>query len=90
MEAEDSKQQHQGNSAKLSTNKENITVYISLKDVTKWLSFTTEHGGVPAAGRFVKDEDEREAMWEQQHELASQKTYSLCSELGVLFLKVRA
>jgi len=27
---------------------------------------------------FVKDEDEREAMWEQQHELASQKMYSLC------------
>ena len=36
----------------------------------------------------MKDEDEWEAMWEQQHELASQKMYSLCSELGVLFLKV--
>jgi len=36
--------------------------------------------GVPAAGRFVKDEDEREAMWEQQHELASQKMYSLGSD----------
>jgi hypothetical protein len=36
----------------------------------------------------VKDEDEREAMWEQQHKLATQKMYSLCSELGVPFLKV--
>ena len=36
----------------------------------------------------MKDEDEREAMWEQQHELGAQKMYSLCSELGGLFLKV--
>lgn len=37
---------------------------------------------------FVKDEDEREAMWEQQHEIGAQKLYSLCSELGGFFLKV--
>jgi hypothetical protein len=37
---------------------------------------------------FVKDEDEREALWEQQHEIGAQKMYSLCSELGGLFLKV--
>lgn len=37
---------------------------------------------------FVKDEEERGAMWEQQHELGAQKMYSLCSELGGLFLKV--
>uniref|UniRef100_A0A0E0N6F2 ABC1 atypical kinase-like domain-containing protein n=1 Tax=Oryza rufipogon TaxID=4529 RepID=A0A0E0N6F2_ORYRU len=36
---------------------------------------------------FVKDEEEREAMWEQQHELGAQKMYSICSELGGLFLK---
>ncbi|KAL6613986.1 hypothetical protein ACP70R_036256 [Stipagrostis hirtigluma subsp. patula] len=36
---------------------------------------------------FIKDEDEREAMWEQQHEIGAQKMYSLCSELGGLFLK---
>ncbi|TKW18287.2 hypothetical protein SEVIR_5G423900v4 [Setaria viridis] len=36
---------------------------------------------------FVKDEEERGAMWEQQHELGAQKMYSLCSELGGLFLK---
>ncbi|GJM92161.1 hypothetical protein PR202_ga08596 [Eleusine coracana subsp. coracana] len=36
---------------------------------------------------FVKDEDEREALWEQQHEIGAQKMYSLCSELGGLFLK---
>ncbi|XP_073004096.1 uncharacterized protein [Typha latifolia] len=36
---------------------------------------------------FVKDEEKREAMWERQHELAAEKMYSLCSELGGLFLK---
>ncbi|XP_062207826.1 uncharacterized protein LOC133909421 [Phragmites australis] len=36
---------------------------------------------------FVKDEEEREAIWEQQHEVGAQKMYSLCSELGGLFLK---
>jgi aarF domain-containing kinase len=38
---------------------------------------------------FIRDEGEREAMWEQQHEIGAQKMYSLCSELGGLFLKVR-
>ncbi|AQK98918.1 Protein kinase [Zea mays] len=37
---------------------------------------------------FVKDEDELETMWERQHELGAEKMYSLCSELGGLFLKV--
>jgi hypothetical protein len=37
---------------------------------------------------FIKDEQEREAMWEQQHEIGAEKMYSLCSELGGLFLKV--
>ncbi|KAL5223340.1 hypothetical protein ABZP36_028053 [Zizania latifolia] len=36
---------------------------------------------------FAKDEEQREAMWEQQHELGAQKMYSLCSELGGFFLK---
>ncbi|KAL5656385.1 hypothetical protein ACJX0J_035704, partial [Zea mays] len=36
---------------------------------------------------FVKDEDELETMWERQHELGAEKMYSLCSELGGLFLK---
>lgn len=39
-------QQHQGNSAKqFSTNKDNITVYRSVKDVTNLMSSTTELGG---------------------------------------------
>jgi hypothetical protein len=39
-------QQHQGNSAKqFSTNNENITVYRSVKDVTKLMSSATELGG---------------------------------------------
>ena len=37
---------------------------------------------------FIKDEEKREAIWEQQHEIGAQKMYSLCSELGGLFLKV--
>lgn len=37
---------------------------------------------------FVKDVEKREAMWERQHELAADKMYSLCFELGGLFLKV--
>ncbi|XP_038987373.1 aarF domain-containing protein kinase 1-like isoform X2 [Phoenix dactylifera] len=37
--------------------------------------------------RFEKDAEKREAMWERQHELAADKMYSLCSELGGLFLK---
>jgi len=31
------------------------------------------------AGGFVKDENEREAMWEQQHELAAHNTPSALS-----------
>lgn len=36
----------------------------------------------------MKDVEKREAMWERQHELAADKMYSLCFELGGLFLKV--
>jgi aarF domain-containing kinase len=37
----------------------------------------------------VKDEAEQERMWEYQHEWAADKLYSLCTELGGFFLKVR-
>ncbi|XP_031251339.1 uncharacterized aarF domain-containing protein kinase 1 [Pistacia vera] len=37
---------------------------------------------------FVKDVQKQEAMWEQQHELAAQKIYAMCSELGGFFLKI--
>lgn len=37
---------------------------------------------------FVKDEAERERIWEERHEIAAEKIYSLCSELGGFFLKV--
>ncbi|XP_042498735.1 aarF domain-containing protein kinase 1-like isoform X2 [Macadamia integrifolia] len=36
---------------------------------------------------LVKDTKKMEAMWESQHELAAEKIYSLCSELGGFFLK---
>ncbi|GLU12757.1 hypothetical protein SLE2022_294160 [Rubroshorea leprosula] len=37
---------------------------------------------------FVKDVQKREAMWERQHELAAEKIYAMCSDLGGFFLKV--
>ncbi|CAM6010856.1 unnamed protein product [Sphagnum balticum] len=37
--------------------------------------------------QFVKDEAEQERMWEDQHEWAADKLYSLCTELGGFFLK---
>lgn len=37
---------------------------------------------------FVKDVQKQEAMWERQHEVAAQKIYSMCSDLGGFFLKV--
>ncbi|KAJ6809072.1 putative aarF domain-containing protein kinase 1-like [Iris pallida] len=36
---------------------------------------------------FVKDREKQEAMWERQHEHAAEKLYSLCTDLGGLFLK---
>lgn len=32
--------------------------------------------------------NKQEAMWERQHELAAEKIYSMCSDLGGFFLKV--
>ncbi|KAF8399848.1 hypothetical protein HHK36_015719 [Tetracentron sinense] len=37
---------------------------------------------------FVKDAKKQEEMWDIQHEVAAEKLYSLCSELGGFFLKV--
>jgi aarF domain-containing kinase len=37
---------------------------------------------------FVKDAQKQEAMWERQHELAADKIFSMCSDLGGFFLKV--
>ncbi|XVE54533.1 hypothetical protein DITRI_Ditri03aG0089300 [Diplodiscus trichospermus] len=37
---------------------------------------------------FVKDVQKQEAMWERQHELAADKIYAMCSDLGGFFLKV--
>ncbi|KAK1363238.1 AarF domain-containing kinase [Heracleum sosnowskyi] len=37
---------------------------------------------------FEKDAQKQEAMWERQHELAAEKIYSMCSDLGGFFLKV--
>ena len=37
---------------------------------------------------FERDVQKREAMWERQHELAADKIYSMCTDLGGFFLKV--
>ncbi|MQL83234.1 hypothetical protein Taro_015720 [Colocasia esculenta] len=37
---------------------------------------------------FLKDAVAQEAMWERQHEVAADKLYSMCYELGGFFLKV--
>ncbi|KAL8142002.1 hypothetical protein V2J09_015034 [Rumex salicifolius] len=37
---------------------------------------------------FEKDPKKKEDMWEMQHELAAEKIYSMCSDLGGFFLKV--
>ncbi|KAL0442032.1 UNVERIFIED_CONTAM: protein ACTIVITY OF BC1 COMPLEX kinase, chloroplastic [Sesamum radiatum] len=37
---------------------------------------------------FEKDAEKREAMWEKQHEVAADKIYNMCSDLGGFFLKV--
>lgn len=37
---------------------------------------------------FEKDVQKQEAMWERQHEVAAEKIYSMCSDLGGFFLKV--
>ncbi|KAL2243002.1 uncharacterized protein LOC105158019 [Sesamum indicum] len=37
---------------------------------------------------FEKDAQKREAMWEKQHEVAADKIYNMCSDLGGFFLKV--
>ncbi|KAL3818586.1 hypothetical protein ACJIZ3_004491 [Penstemon smallii] len=37
---------------------------------------------------FERNEEKREAMWEKQHEVAADKIYNMCSDLGGFFLKV--
>lgn len=37
---------------------------------------------------FVKDAKKQEEMWERQHEIAAEKIYNMCYELGGFFLKI--
>lgn len=37
---------------------------------------------------LVKDVKKREEMWERQHEVAADKIYAMCSDLGGFFLKI--
>ncbi|KAG5537125.1 hypothetical protein RHGRI_024528 [Rhododendron griersonianum] len=37
---------------------------------------------------FEKDAQKQEAMWERQHEIAADKIYNMCSDLGGFFLKI--
>lgn len=36
----------------------------------------------------MKDVKKQEEMWEMQHEVAAEKIYAMCSDLGGFFLKV--
>ncbi|XP_057817179.1 uncharacterized protein LOC131030391 isoform X3 [Cryptomeria japonica] len=38
--------------------------------------------------KFVPERETQERIWEEQHEIAATKIYSLCSDLGGFFLKV--
>jgi aarF domain-containing kinase len=38
--------------------------------------------------QFVKDEAERERIWEEQHERAADRVHALCCDLKGFFLKV--
>ncbi|XP_024929042.2 protein ACTIVITY OF BC1 COMPLEX KINASE 8, chloroplastic [Ziziphus jujuba] len=37
---------------------------------------------------FVKDVQKQEQMWERQHEVAAEKIYAMCYDLGGFFLKI--
>ncbi|XP_020216969.1 uncharacterized protein LOC109800598 [Cajanus cajan] len=37
---------------------------------------------------FVRDAQKQEAMWERQHEIAADKIFAMCSDLGGFFLKI--
>ncbi|KAL2321717.1 hypothetical protein Fmac_026096 [Flemingia macrophylla] len=37
---------------------------------------------------FVRDAPKQEAMWERQHEIAADKIFAMCSDLGGFFLKI--
>ncbi|MED6220513.1 hypothetical protein PIB30_045500 [Stylosanthes scabra] len=37
---------------------------------------------------FERDVQKREALWERQHELAADKIYAMCADLGGFFLKI--
>lgn len=38
----------------------------------------------------MKDVHKEEEMWERQHEVAAEKIYAMCYDLGGFFLKVLA
>ncbi|KAL5991187.1 hypothetical protein ACLOJK_012093 [Asimina triloba] len=52
-----------------------------------WLRAADIYTGYKVRVKFVKDAEKQEEMWEKQHELAAEKLYSMCSELGGFFLK---
>ncbi|XP_058093783.1 uncharacterized protein LOC131239891 [Magnolia sinica] len=55
-----------------------------------WLRATDIYAGYKICQvrvKFVKGGEKQEEMWEKQHELAAEKIYSMCSELGGFFLK---
>lgn len=61
-----------------------ICVVESLKWIRAWMLRQV----CQLRARFVKGSSEQAALWERQHEVAAEKIYSLCYQLGGFFLKV--
>ncbi|KAG0589957.1 hypothetical protein KC19_1G059800 [Ceratodon purpureus] len=54
---------------------------------TRTIAIYASYKATQARVQFVKDEAERERLWERRHEIAADKIYSMCTELGGFFLK---
>lgn len=54
---------------------------------TRTIAIYASYKATQVRVQFVKDEAERERIWEERHEIAADKIYTLCTELGGLFLK---
>ncbi|RWR96930.1 hypothetical protein CKAN_02633500 [Cinnamomum micranthum f. kanehirae] len=52
-----------------------------------WARAADIYTGYKVRVKFVKGVEKQEEMWEKQHEIAADKLYSMCYELGGFFLK---
>jgi aarF domain-containing kinase len=54
---------------------------------TRTIGVYASYKATQARVQFVKDRAERDRIWEERHEIAADKIYALCTELGGFFLK---